>query len=75
MPVRRKDINSTKELASALKELRAALVVLREVDPDSAELLAIDARLAALCARSVERVESERAAWVSWSVSPRSKRT
>ena len=75
MGVRKERISSTKELGFALKELRTALAGLAEDDRDPAELLAMDARLAALCARSVRRVESERAAWVRWSQSPRSNRT
>ena len=67
MEVRRKGINSTKELKSALNELRAALVTLEGDDHDPAELLAVDAQLVGLCARCVERVETERAAWVAWS--------
>ena len=74
MAIRKKHVSSTKELALALEELRAALMTLREDDQDSAESLAMDARLAALYARCVQQVESERAAWVTWSASPRSKR-
>ena len=74
MGVRKKHVGSTKELAFALKELRTALATLREEDLDPAELLAVDARLAALCSRCVQQVESERAAWVSWSVPAPSNR-